>query len=276
MIRLRGGAGIRTDPQSTGETMARLEGKVALITGAGSGIGLAAAELFAREGAKLVLAGRNEQALRAAVNRIGADRASAVVADVARPEDNERMVKASVERFGGLDVFLANAGVEGATATIEDYPVEAFDELMAINVRGVFLGLKYAIPALRKRGGGSIIVTSSIGGIKGRGQGNSGYIASKHAEIGLMRSAALEGAVHGIRVNAVLPGPIETRMMRSLEESRSPGAPEKARATLLANVPLKRYGTPAEVAQVMLFLASDDASLCTGAVYSADGGLSAS
>jgi NAD(P)-dependent dehydrogenase (short-subunit alcohol dehydrogenase family) len=256
--------------------MARLEGKVALITGAGSGIGLAAAELFAREGAKLVLAGRNEQALRAAVNRIGADRASAVVADVARPEDNERMVKASVERFGGLDVFLANAGVEGATATIEDYPVEAFDELMAINVRGVFLGLKYAIPALRKRGGGSIIVTSSIGGIKGRGQGNSGYIASKHAEIGLMRSAALEGAVHGIRVNAVLPGPIETRMMRSLEESRSPGAPEKARATLLANVPLKRYGTPAEVAQVMLFLASDDASLCTGAVYSADGGLSAS
>ncbi len=256
--------------------MERLDGKVALITGAGSGIGLAAAELFAREGAKLVLVGRNEQALQTAVDRIGADRASAVVADVSRPEDNERMVKAALDRFGGLDIFLANAGVEGATATIEDYPLDVFDQVMAINIRGVFLGLKATIPALRKRGGGSIIITSSIGGIRGRGQGNCAYIASKHAELGLMRTAALECAAHGIRVNAVLPGPTETRMMRNIEEGRSPGAPEKARAVVLANLPLKRYGTPEEVANVMLFLASDDASLCTGGVYSADGGLSAS
>ncbi len=255
--------------------MARLEGKVALITGAGAGIGLAAAELFAREGAKVMLAGRTEQSLRAAVERIGPETAGAVVVDVAQPEANERMVEAAVKRFGALDVFVANAGVEGVTATIEDYPIDAFDQVIAINVRGVFLGLKATLPVLRRRGGGSIIVTSSIGGIKGRGQGNSAYIASKHAEVGLMRTAALENAAHRIRVNCVLPGPIETRMMRDIEESRSPGAPEKARAALLAGVPLRRYGTPQEVANLMLFLASDDASLCTGGVYSADGGLSA-
>lgn len=255
--------------------MARLAGKVALVTGAGSGIGLATVERFALEGAKVVLVGRNEQALKAAVDRIGADKAIAVGADVSRPEDNARMVQTAVEHFGGLDIFIANAGIEGATTSIETYPIETFDEVIAINVRGVFLGLKYAIPALRQRGGGSIVITSSIGGIRGRGQGNSAYIASKHAEIGLMRTATMECAPHNIRVNAVLPGPIETRMMRTIEESRSPGDPAKARAALTNAAPLKRYGTPEEIANVMLFLASDEASLCTGGVYSADGGFSA-
>lgn len=255
--------------------MARLANKVALITGAGSGIGLATAELFAREGARVVLVGRNEQALTAAVTRIGNEQATAIVADVARPEDNARMVRTAVERCGGLDIFIANAGVEGVTTPIEHYPIEVFDEVMAINVRGVFLGLKFALPALRQRGGGSIVITSSIGGIRGRGQGNSAYITSKHAEIGLMRTATLEGAPHKIRVNAVLPGPTETRMMRSIEASRSPGDPSKARAAMLNAAPLQRYGAPEEVANMMLFLASDEASLCTGGVYSVDGGFSA-
>ena len=164
--------------------MTRLADKVALITGAGSGIGLATAELLAREGARVVLVGRNEQALTAAATRIGNEQATAVVADVARPEDNARMVQTAVERFGGLDIFIANAGVEGVTTPIENYPIEVFDQVMAVNVRGVFLGLKFAIPALRQRGGGSIVITSSIGGIRGRGQGNSAYITSKHAENG--------------------------------------------------------------------------------------------
>lgn len=256
--------------------MPRLDKKVVVLTGAGSGIGLATVKLFSQEGAKLMLAGRNETALKDAVALAGADRAAYMVTDVSRPEDNQRLIKAAEDRFGGIDVFIANAGVEGATAPIVDYPLEAFDQVMAVNVRGVFLGLKYAIPALKKRVCGSIIITSSIGGIKARGQGNSAYIASKHAEIGLMRTAALECAPFNIRVNAVLPGPTETRMIRNIEESRSPGAPQKAREALLAGLPLKRYGTAEEIANLMLFLASDESSICTGGVYSADGGLSAS
>ena len=255
--------------------MTRFNNKVVVLTGAGSGIGLEAVKLFAKEGAKLMLAGRNEAALKSAVQVAGTGNAAYVVTDVSKPEDNQRLVKAAEDKFGGVDIFIANAGVEGATAPIVDYPVDAFDQVMAVNVRGVFLGLKYAIPAIRKRGKGAIIITSSIGGIKARGQGNSAYIASKHAEIGLMRTATTECAPFNIRVNCVLPGPTDTRMIRNIEEGRSPGAPEKAREMILTGLPLKRYGTPEEVARLIVFLASDEASICTGGVYLADGGLSA-
>ena len=253
----------------------RLANKTIVLTGAGSGIGLAAVKMFAKEGAKLMLVGRNEAALASAVKAAGEENAVYIVADVSKPEDNQRLIKAAEQKFGGIDAFIANAGVEGASASIVDYPVDTFDQVMAVNVRGVFLGLKYAIPALKKRAGGSIIITSSIGGIKARGQGNSAYIASKHAEIGLMRTATTECAPFNIRVNCVLPGPTDTRMMHNIEQGRSPGAPEKARETIVAGLPLKRYGTAAEVANVMLFLASDESSICTGGVYLADGGLSA-
>jgi NAD(P)-dependent dehydrogenase (short-subunit alcohol dehydrogenase family) len=255
--------------------MTRLANKVVVLTGAGSGIGLAAVKLFAQQGAKLMLAGRNEAALASAVQTAGEGNAAYIVADVSKPEDNQRLIKAAEQKFGGIDAFVANAGVEGTTASIADYPLDAFDQVMAVNVRGVFLGLKYAIPALKKRAGGSIIITSSIGGIKARGQGNSAYIASKHAEIGLMRTASTECAPFNIRVNCVLPGPTDTRMMRNIEEGRSPGAPKKAREMIIAGLPLKRYGTAEEIANLMLFLVSDESSICTGGVYTADGGLSA-
>ena len=255
--------------------MNRLQGKTAIITGGGSGIGRACAELFVREGARVLLSGRKEEALRGLVTELGERSASYVVANVTKPEDNQRLVDTASRVFGGFDIFLANAGVEGASRPIADYPLDVFDEVMAVNVRGVFLGLQVAIPALQKRGGGSIVITSSIGGIKARGAGNSAYIASKHAEIGLMRAAAAECAPLNIRVNSVLPGPTDTRMIRSIEENRSPGAPDKARAAIVSGLPMKRYGTAEEVAQLILFLASDEASICTGGAYMADGGLSA-
>ena len=253
----------------------RLADKTIVLTGAGSGIGLAAVKLFAREGAKLMLAGRSEASLAAAVKTAGDGHAAYVVTDVSKAEDNQRLIEIAEKKFGGIDAFVANAGVEGASAPIVDYPVEMFDQVMSVNVRGVFLGLKYAIPALKRRGGGSILITSSIGGLKARGQGNSAYIASKHAEIGLMRNASAECAGLNIRVNCVLPGPTDTRMMHSIEQGRSPGAPEKARETIVGGLPFKRYAKAEEIASLMLFLVSDEASICTGGVYMADGGLSA-
>jgi NAD(P)-dependent dehydrogenase (short-subunit alcohol dehydrogenase family) len=254
--------------------MQRLANKVAVITGGAGGIGVAAGKLFAEEGAHVVLVDLSEESLQKAVASIGSDRVSYAVADVTQPEQVEAYVRAAVERHGGLDVLINNAGIEGIVKPLPDYPVDIFDKVLAVNVRGVWLGLKYAIPAMRKRGGGSIVITSSIAGIHGA-PGISAYTTSKHAVIGLMRSAALECAAEGIRVNTVNPAPIETRMMRSLEAMRSPDAPEQYRQNAAASLPMRRYGTPEEVARLMLFLASDESRYCTGGVYMVDGGVSA-
>ena len=260
--------------------MARLDGKVALITGATGGIGGAASRLFAEEGARVVMVDLDESALQGAVQEIGDERASYVAADVTQPDQMESAVRTAVERWGGIDAFLANAGIEGQLAPIPEYPIEVFDRVMAVNVRGVWLGLKYVMPAMQERGGGSIVITSSTAGIGGTPD-MSAYTTSKHAVIGLMRTAALEGAPSGIRVNTVHPAPIETRMMRSIEEMRvaaldDPGVTvELTKQAVAARVPLGRYGNPEEVARLMLFLSSDDSSFCTGGLYMVDGGRSA-
>ncbi len=254
--------------------MGRLDGKVAIITGGSGGIGIEAGRLFVREGAQVLLVDLSEAPLRQAVHNIGSEAVSYAVADVTQPEQVQHYIRVAVERYGGIDISLCNAGIEGVVQPITDYPVEVFDTVMAVNVRGVWLGLKYVMPEMQKRGGGSIVITSSVAGIRGTAN-VSAYITSKHAVIGLMRTAALEGAPYGIRVNTVNPAPIETRMMRSLEEGFAPGAADQAKQRIAASVPLQRYGSPEEVAQVMLFLASDESRYCTGGVYMVDGGISA-
>ncbi|MDA1331631.1 MAG: SDR family NAD(P)-dependent oxidoreductase [Proteobacteria bacterium] len=254
--------------------MSRLSHKVAIITGASNGIGAAAARRFVAEGAKVFLIGRNEKALQDLLTELTAEKSDVMVGDVALESTNKNMVEACRSRFGEPDIALINAGIEGAAALIPDYPTNVFDDVIAINVRGVFLGLKHTIPLMTSKGG-SIIITSSVAGLKARGLGNSAYVASKHAEIGLMRTAAIENASSNIRVNCVLPGPTETRMMRSIEENRSPGSAELAKKDVLKGIPLGRYGTPEEVVNMITFLASDESSACTGGVYTVDGGVSA-
>jgi len=256
------------------QVMARLAGKVAVITGGAGGIGIEAGRLFASEGAEVLLVDLSEEPLRQAVKTLGSEAVSYAVADVTQPEQTQQYVRTAVERYGGIDIYLANAGIEGVVQPITDYPLEVFDKVIAVNVRGVWLGLKYVIPEMKNRGGGSIVITSSVAGIKGT-PGVSAYITSKHAVIGMMRTAALECAPFNIRVNTVNPAPIDTRMMRSLEEGFAPGAGPKAKQNLSNWVPLKRYGTPEEVAQIMLFLASEESRYCSGGVYMVDGGISA-
>ena len=254
--------------------MNRFENKVAVITGGARGIGLAAGKLLASEGASVLLVDLQEDALREAVQTIGGSSVSYQVADVSQPEEVQNYVAIAKERYGRIDCFLNNAGVEGVVSPIVDSPVEAFDQVLAVNVRGVWLGLKYIIPAMLENGGGSIVITSSLAGLKGS-PNLSPYVASKHAVVGMMRGVSQEYATQGIRINTVNPAPIETRMMRSLETGFAPGQEEAAKEQLSQMMPMGRYGEPEEVAQLMVFLCSKDASYCTGGTYSVDGGASA-
>ncbi len=250
--------------------MGRLDGKVAIITGAARGIGAAAARIFAAEGAKLMLADVLRPELEALAGELGANAAAAAV-DVTDEGQVKKLVDDTVARFGRLDIALLNAGIEGKVNPIEEYPAEIFDRVMAVNVRGVWLGLKYAMKAM-SAAGGSIVITSSTSGIRATPH-MSAYTASKHAVIGLMRSAAIEGAERRIRVNTVNPSPIDTPMIASLEKMR--GLSGRNDQPMATGTPLGRYGKPEEVAKLMLFLASDDSSFCTGGVYMVDGGVSA-
>ncbi|MAI55150.1 MAG: oxidoreductase [Gammaproteobacteria bacterium] len=254
--------------------MGRLEEKVAVITGGAGGIGVAAAKRFVAEGAKVLLVDLDEQALVEASNEVGSNVSAYCVADVSQKADTERYVQQAVDVFGGVDIYLANAGIEGLVTPFLEQTEAMFDQVMAVNVKGVWLGVQSMFPVMQARGGGSIIITSSVAGIKGASM-LAPYVTSKHAVVGLMRSAALAGAEHNIRVNTVNPSPVETRMMRSLEAGMMPDDLNAAHDMMSANIPLGRYAEPADIANMMLFLASDEGAFMTGGVYMADGGSSA-
>ena len=199
--------------------MKRLENKTAVITGGGGSIGKITAKLFLDEGAKVVLVDLKDDALQKAAEELGGgDRVLTCAADVTKSEEVKNYVAKSVKAFGKIDVFFNNAGIEGVVKPIAEYPEEKFDQVMAVNVRGVWLGCKYVLPEMND--GGSIIITSSVSGLIASPD-LSAYITSKHAVVGIMRAVALEAAPRGIRVNTVHPSPVDNRMMRSLEEGFS-------------------------------------------------------
>ncbi|MCA9829262.1 MAG: glucose 1-dehydrogenase [Dehalococcoidia bacterium] len=251
----------------------RFEGKVAVVTGAAGGIGREACLRFAAEGARVVAVDLAESDLGgviSAVNRLGSE-AIATPADVTQSSQVKAYVDAAVARFGRIDAFFNNAGIEGWVGPSTDYPEEMFDRVMAVNVKGVWLGMKYVVPVMRKVGGGAIVNTASVAGLSGTPT-IIAYGASKHAVIGLSKSGALEFGGDNIRVNAICPSPIETRMMRSLERGINADDPEAVHKSMAANIPLGRYGEPGEVAALVAFLCSDDAKFISGGVYTIDGG----
>lgn len=250
--------------------MKKLENKVAVITGGSGAIGADTAALFLKEGAKVVLVDINEKALKEVASKLNSYRLSIVTADVTKAKDVQNYVKHTVEKFGKIDVFFNNAGIEGVVKPIEEYPEEEFDKLIAINIKGMWLGLKYVLPEMND--GGSIINTSSVAGLEGTAN-MTAYVTSKHAVIGLTRTLALEGAPRKIRVNSIHPAPVDNRMMRSLEEGFAPGQGESAKKEFESAIPLGRYATNDDIAKGVLFLASDDSAFITGSKIIVDGGM---
>ena len=253
----------------------RLEGKTAIVTGATGGIGEATAKRFLEEGASVMLVGRSAEKLESTRGRLSAvGRVAVAVADAADEAATAEAVAATVTAFGGVDILIANAGKEGNFAPIESLPMSEFEDVLRTNLIGVWLSMKYCVEPMKKHGAGSIIALSSIAGMVGAPI-MAPYVASKHAVYGLVKCAALELAPFNVRVNAIGPGPIDNRMIRSLEAQFNPADSAAAHDFVLSKVAMGRYGTNEEVANLALFLASDESSYCTGGIHMIDGGFTA-
>jgi len=251
-------------------------GQVAVITGAANGIGRATALAFAARGAKVVAVDRDAAGAEKIAQEIRGKggTALAVAADVTKSTEVARYVKAATDAYGQIDCFFNNAGIEGKVKPIAEYDEDVFDAVIGVNVKGVFLGLRHVLPVMIAQGRGAIVNTASVAGITGT-PGMGAYVASKHAVIGLTKTVSGEVARQGIRVNAVCPGPVDTRMIHSLEEMINPGDPAAVSARYQSSIPLGRYSTADEIANTVLFLCSEYAGSITGAQYVVDGGRTA-
>jgi NAD(P)-dependent dehydrogenase (short-subunit alcohol dehydrogenase family) len=252
-------------------------GKVVLITGGGGGIGRATALAFALRGAKVMVVDHDAESGRVTAEVVaqqGGD-AKFTAGDVTKSASVRDYVKATLDAYGRIDCFFNNAGIEGKVVPIQEYDEAVFDQIIAVNLKGVFLGLRYVLPEMLKQGSGTVVNTASTAGLFG-GPGMPGYVASKHGVLGLTKVASADVAPFGIRVNAVCPGPTETRMMRSLEQQRSPNDPEGVHQAYSAAMPTGRYTLPEEVAGVVLYLSSELSGNVTGTQIVVDGGRSGS
>jgi NAD(P)-dependent dehydrogenase (short-subunit alcohol dehydrogenase family) len=250
--------------------MKRLEDKVAIITGGAGGIGKATAKLFLEEGAKVVIVDLNKEVLEKAAYELDHENLSYCVADVSIATDNDKFVAHTIEVYGKIDIFFANAGIEGPSKPISDYPDDQFNQVIAVNLKGVWLGCKHVIPKMEQ--GASVMITSSVAGLKGF-PGLGAYVATKHAIVGIMRVAALENSERKIRVNTIHPGPVNNDMMRRIEKDMDSEHPEQVMKSFESTVPFGRYVESSEIADMALFLASDDSKFITGGTHIVDGGM---
>lgn len=254
--------------------MQRFTDKTVIVTGGASGLGLAAAERLAQEGAKLVLVDLKEDALEKAASGLNrADDVLTVAADVSDLEQVRSYVSQTVDRFGRIDGFFNNAGIEGKQNLTEDFGADEFGKVLGVNLNGVFFGMAEVLKVMREQGSGSIVNTASVGGIRGVGN-QSGYAASKHGVVGLTRNSAVEYGQHGIQINAIAPGAIMTAMVEgSLRQMAGDDWEEAGRKFVEPN-PMKRFGKPEEVAALVAFLLSGEAGFINGTVITIDGGQS--
>ena len=257
--------------------MNRFEDKVVIITGGGSGLGQATAIRLAKEGAKLSLVDLNEKGLEDTKQKVlevaPNTEVLLITANVAKEEEVQNYVNQTVEKFGKIDGFFNNAGIEGKQNLTEDFGVDEFEKVINVNLNGVFYGLKYVLKVMSEQGYGSIVNTASVGGIRGVGN-QSGYAASKHGVVGLTRNSAVEYGELGITVNAIAPGAIMTPMVEASLRQLDPDNPEEAGKAFVSVNPMKRFGKPEEVANVVAFLLSDEATFVNAAVVNIDGGQS--
>ena len=253
----------------------RLDGKIAVVTGAAGVIGTATLRLLAERGARIVAVDRTASGLQTAIKDLPASaEALAVTADVSDEDEVAEYVRAAIDKFGTIDVFYNNAGIEGEVKPITEYPLQAFRKVLDVNVVGVFLGMKHVLPVMLKQNSGSIINTASIAGLQGSPH-IAVYSASKHAVIGLTKSAAWECTGTGVRINCVCPGMIDSRMLSAIIAGRNPGNAPTPNEKIVERIPARRLGRASEVASIVAFLASDEASYVSGSAYTVDGGRTA-